>query len=122
MSYAQSFGQYFGLFGGDLEEVNKGKRRTVLWLTFVTWLILIGSTAGPDWILGGLEFGTDNPGQTAGQAHFHVNLNTVLIEVCVWDLYLSLLLYTGFGFCLPPTRNTPPFSYPTPSQHRTGTA
>ena len=97
MSYVQSFGQYFGLFGGDLEEVNKGKRRTVLWLTFVTWLILIGSTAGPDWILGGLEFGNDNPGQTAGQAHFHVNLNTVLIEVCVWDFfYYSLICYQGW--------------------------
>lgn len=82
MSYVQSFGQYFGLFGGDLEEVNKGKRRTVLWLTFVTWCILIGSTAGPDWILGGLEFGGDTQA-TANQAHFHVNLNTVLIEVCV---------------------------------------
>ena len=74
--------QYFGLVGSDPDKLAEGKRRTVLWLSFITFGLLVGSTAGPDWILGGLEFG-GSTGATASQAHFHVNLNTVLIEVFV---------------------------------------
>jgi len=80
-----ALGQYFGLCGPDPEALATGKRRTVVWFSLITFLLLVGSTAGPDWILGGLEFGGSSGGGVgvANQAHFHVNLNTVLIEVFV---------------------------------------
>jgi hypothetical protein len=121
MDYVQSFLGYFGLSSSvSPEEQNKGKRRTgayfgrppptnntqtpspllaaflsraaVLYMTFISFLLMIGALASADWVLGGLEFRADDNAQSSApnsQAHFHIGLTSVQIEAYIQDIWLS---------------------------------
>ena len=60
---------------------------TVLYLTFVSFVLFAAACASTDWILGGLEFGDQSVPNS--QAHFHVSLTSVQVEAYIIDPYLS---------------------------------
>jgi hypothetical protein len=90
MDYLASLLGYFGLSSASVtpEQQDAGKRRTVLYLTFISFVLMIVGCASTDWVLGGIEFGNDLSLPTS-QAHFHVGLTMVEVEAYIYDIYVS---------------------------------